>query len=193
MRQFLFLSSPSLTQLSAFDVCAEKTLDIDLPVEKILGNLFALFVALVRRLPQALFYMIRREDLGQFVVSLYEMIISGFQCCHRFHLVRYITLQLLQFGFFSCISFYGKRYKLIIIDNPLIDMQNRLKEIIKVFFYYFNISINIFVLTGSFFNPIHSIFDRHIYIFDLGMFLQKIVQYVVILAEPLQFLISQII
>lgn len=78
MRQFLFLGSPSLTQLPALDVRAEKALDVDLPVEKILGNLLALFVALVRCLPQALFYVIRREDLGQFVVSLYEVIVSGF-------------------------------------------------------------------------------------------------------------------
>lgn len=78
MRQFLFLGSPSLAQLSAFDICANKALDVDLPVEKILCNFFAIIMALVRCLPQTLFYVIRRKDLGQFVVSLYEMIISGF-------------------------------------------------------------------------------------------------------------------
>lgn len=113
MRQFLFFSSPSLAQLSAFDICAEKTLDVDLPVEKILRNFFTLFMALIRYLSQTLFYVIRRKDLGQFVVSLYEMIVSSFQCCHRFHFVCYISLQLFQFGFFSCISFYEKKYKLI--------------------------------------------------------------------------------
>lgn len=112
MRQFLFLSSPSLAQLSAFDIRADEALDVDLPVEKILRNFFTIFMALVRCLPQTLFYMIRRKDLGQFVVSLYEMIISGFQRCNRFHLVCYVSLQLLQFGFFGCINFY-KKYKLI--------------------------------------------------------------------------------
>lgn len=95
MRQFLFLGSSSLTQLPALDIRAEKTLDVDLPIEKILCNLFTFFMTLIRCLPQTLFYMIRRENLGQFVISLYEMIISGFQRCHRFHLVRYISLQLL--------------------------------------------------------------------------------------------------
>lgn len=113
MCQFLFFSSSSLAQLSAFDICAEKALDVDLPVEKILRNFFTLFMALIRCLPQALFYVIRRKDFGQFVVSLYEMIVSSFQCCHRFHFVCYISLQLFQFRFFGCISFYKKRYKLI--------------------------------------------------------------------------------
>lgn len=48
-------------------------------------------------------------------------------------------------------------------------------------------------VTSSFFNPIHSILDGCVYIFDLGMFLEEIVQPIVILAEPLQFLISQTI
>lgn len=49
------------------------------------------------------------------------------------------------------------------------------------------------LLTGSFFNPIHRVLDRRVYVFDLGMFLQKIVQPVLVLAEPLQFLVRQII
>lgn len=105
MRQFLFLGTPSLAQLPAFDIRAEETLDVDLPVEEILGDLLALLVTLVRLAPQTFLYVIRREDLGQFVVSLYQMIVSGFQHRHGFHLVRHIGLQLLQLGFFGYVSF----------------------------------------------------------------------------------------
>lgn len=66
-----------------------------------------------------------------------------------------------------------------------------LYDIIKSVRYF--VLIRIFFFTGSFFNPIHSILDRRIYVFNLGMFLQKVIQPIIILAEPLQFLVSQAI
>lgn len=108
MRQFLLFSSSRLAQLSALDIRAEKALDVDLPIEEILGDFLALFVAVVRRQSQTLFYVVRREELGQSVVSLYKIVVSGFQRSHRFYLTRHISLQLSQLGFFGYVSFCGE-------------------------------------------------------------------------------------
>lgn len=128
MRQLFLLGSSRLAQFPALDVRAEKALDIDLPVEKILGDFLALLVTLVGRTSQAIFYVIRRKDFGQFVVSLYEMIVSGFQHRHCLHLVRYVGLQLLQLGFFGCVSFCKKKKKytfvLIELDLLIIDIRH---------------------------------------------------------------------
>lgn len=92
MCQFLFLGSPRLSQFPALDIRAKETLDVDLPVEEIFSDLLALLMTFVRFSPQTFFYVIRRKDFGQFVISLYEMVVSGFQHCHRFYFICHISL-----------------------------------------------------------------------------------------------------